>query len=53
MAQRSKPTLKQVPHFRSEQEEARWYSDHREDLHEYVDMDDAEVVDPDLPSDRG
>jgi hypothetical protein len=53
MPQRSKPTSKEVPHFRSEQEEARWYSDHREDLQEYVDMDDGEVVDPDPLSDRG
>ena len=53
MAQRSKPTRKQVPQFRSEKEEARWYSDHREDLHEYLDMDAAEVVDPEPAFDRG
>jgi len=36
----------------SEDEEARWYTAHREDWHKYVDMDDAEVVGPDSTADR-
>ncbi len=35
MAKGSKRPLKRIPAFRSEDEEARWYADHREDLHEY------------------
>jgi hypothetical protein len=44
MAKTSKRALKRIPAFRSEDEEARWYGDHRKDLHEYIDMADAEVV---------
>lgn len=53
MAKASKRPLKYVPAFRSEDEEARWYADHREDLHEYIDMEDAELVEPDSMADRG
>jgi predicted DNA binding CopG/RHH family protein len=53
MAKKSKRQLKRIPSFHSEREEARWYETHREDLHEYIDMDDAEVVDPQPVSDRG
>ena len=53
MAKQSKQALKRIPAFRSEDGEARWYAAHREDLHKYVDMDDAEVVEPDLTADRG
>lgn len=53
MAKESKRALKRIPAFRSEDEEARWYAAHREDLHEYVNMDDAEVVKPEPTVDRG
>ena len=53
MTKESKRALKRIPAFRSEDEEARWYVAHREDLHEYVDMDDAEVVEPKPAVDRG
>ena len=46
MAKGSKRALKPIPVFRSQDEEARWYGAHRADLHEYVDRDDAEVVEP-------
>src|SRR5713226_7571631 len=52
MAKESKRAFKRIPAFRSEDEEARWYAAHREDLHEYVDMDDAEVVKPKPAVDR-
>jgi predicted DNA binding CopG/RHH family protein len=52
MAKGSKRVFKRVPSFRSEDEEARWYSAHRDDLHEYVDMDDAELVESQLTTDR-
>jgi len=52
MAKRSKAILKKIPVFRSEGEEARWYDAHREDLHKYVNMDDAEVVEPQPTDDR-
>lgn len=53
MAKESKRTLKRIPTFRSEAEEARWYGAHRDDLHEYLDMDDAELVEPKANGDRG
>ncbi len=53
MAKESKRTLKRIPAFRSEAEEARWYGVHRDDLHEYLDMDDAELVEPKANGDRG
>jgi len=53
MAKESERALKRIPAFRSEDEEARWYAAHREDLHEHVDMDDAEVVEPEPTVDRG
>jgi len=53
MAKASRRTLKRIPAFRSEAEEARWYGAHRDKLHEYVDMEDAEVVEPQLMADRG
>ena len=55
MTKESKRALKHIPAFRSEDEEARWYAAHREDLHEYVDMDmdDAEVVEPKSTVNRG
>ena len=53
MTKESKRALKRIPAFHSEDEEARWYVAHREDLHEYVDMDDAEVVEPEPTVDRG
>jgi predicted DNA binding CopG/RHH family protein len=53
MAKGSKRTLKRIPAFRSEDEEARWYGVHRDNLHEYVDMDDAELVEPQPTADRG
>jgi hypothetical protein len=46
MAKVSERVLKRIPAFHSEDEEARWYGAHRKDLHEYLDMDDAEVVEP-------
>ena len=52
MAKASRRTLKRIPAFRSEAEEARWYAAHRDNLHEYVDMEDAEVVEPQLVTDR-
>jgi predicted HicB family RNase H-like nuclease len=52
MAKGSKPTLKRIPSFRSKDEEARWYEAHRHDLHEYLDMEDAEVVEPQPTVDR-
>ena len=52
MAKRSKQTLKQIPTFRSEEEEAQWYGTHRDDLHEYIDMDDAEVVEAEPTTER-
>lgn len=53
MAKRSKQRLKRIPPFHSEEEEARWYAAHRDDLHDYVDMDDAEVVEPQPLANRG
>jgi predicted DNA binding CopG/RHH family protein len=53
MARGSKPSLKSIPVFRSEEEEAEWFNAHRDDLHEYVDMDDAEIVEPNVKADRG
>jgi CopG antitoxin of type II toxin-antitoxin system len=53
MAKGSKQALKRIPAFRSQDEEARWYAAHREDLHKYIAMDDAEVVEPDPTADRG
>ena len=53
MAKESKRTLKRIPAFRSEAEEARWYGAHGDDLHEYMDMDDAELVEPKANGDRG
>jgi predicted DNA binding CopG/RHH family protein len=41
-----------MPAFHSEDEEARWYGAHRHDLHEYVNMDDAEVVEPQPTADH-
>jgi predicted DNA binding CopG/RHH family protein len=52
MAKESKRTLKRIPSFHSEDEEARWYGAHRHDLHEYVDMEDAEVMGPPSTADR-
>lgn len=52
MAKESKRTLKRIPAFRSEAEEARWYGVHRDDLHEYINMDDAELVEPKANGDR-
>ena len=52
MAKASRQPLKRMPSFRSEDEEARWYAAHREDLHKYVDMDDAELVEPQPAADR-
>jgi hypothetical protein len=52
MAKASKRRLKRIPAFRSEDEEARWYGAHRQDLHEYIDMADAEVVEPQPTADR-
>ena len=53
MAKKSKQALKRIPSFQSEDEEARWYEAHRDDLHEYIDMSDAEVVEPQPTADRG
>ena len=53
MAKESKRHLKRIPTFHSEAEEARWYGAHREVLHEYIDMDDAELVDSKTTEDRG
>ncbi len=53
MAKESKRTLKRIPTFRSTAEEARWYGMHTHDLHEYMDMDDAELVEPRANGDRG
>jgi predicted HicB family RNase H-like nuclease len=53
MARESKRTLKRIPTFRSAAEEARWYGAHAHDLHEYLDMEDAEVVEPQAGGDRG
>jgi predicted DNA binding CopG/RHH family protein len=53
VAKGSKRTLKPIPTFRSQDEEARWYGAHRTGLHEYVDMDDAEVVEPQPTTDHG
>lgn len=53
MAKGSKRALKPIPSFRSEDEEARWYGAHRADLHEYMNMDDAEVVESQSTADRG
>ena len=53
MAKRSKHQLKRIPAFHSEDEEARWYAAHRDDLHDFIDMDDAEIVEPQPLPDRG
>lgn len=53
MAKESKRALKRIPTFRSTVEEARWYEVHTHDLHEYMDMDDAELVEPQTIGDRG
>lgn len=53
MAKESKRTLKRIPTFRSATEEARWYGAHTHDLHEYLDMEDAELVEPQASGDRG
>ena len=53
MARTSKRTLKRIPAFRSESEEAQWYAVHRDELHTYIDMDDAELIEPQTTSDRG
>ncbi len=53
MAKGSKRALKHIPAFRSEDEEARWYGTHSTDLHEYIDMDDAELVESQPTADRG
>ena len=53
MAKESKHTLKRIPTFRSAAEEAQWYGAHTHDLHEYMDMDDAELVEPQASEDRG
>ncbi|MBU6430743.1 MAG: BrnA antitoxin family protein [Cyanobacteria bacterium REEB65] len=37
---------KLLPRFETEAEEARWYAEHRDDLHEYFDV--AEEGDPEL-----
>lgn len=52
MAKESKRVPKRVPSFRSEDEEAQWYAAHRDELHDYVDMDDAELIEPQTTSDR-
>lgn len=53
MAKESKRPLKRIPTFHSADEEARWYSAHRHDIHEYIDMDDAELVEPAADRDQG
>ena len=53
MAKRSKYQLRRIPSFHSKDEEARWYEAHRDDLHDFIDMDDAEVVESQPLSDRG
>jgi len=53
MAKESKRSLKRIPAFRSEAEEAGWYDAHRDDLHEYIDMDDAELVETKTDGGRG
>lgn len=30
-----------MPHFDTEDEEARWWAEHREDIHEYTEIDEA------------
>jgi len=52
MAKESKRTLKRIPTFRSAAEEARWYGAHTHDLHEYIDMDDATLIESQASSDR-
>jgi len=53
MAKESKRPCKRIPTFHSADEEARWYGAHRHDLHAYIDMESAEVVEAHTSGDRG
>jgi predicted DNA-binding ribbon-helix-helix protein len=53
MAKESKRPLKRIPTFRSAAEEARWYGAHCHDLHEYIEMEDAKLVESQASGDRG
>lgn len=53
MAKNSRRSLKRIPAFRSAAEEAQWYGAHRHDLHEYLDMEDAELIEAQTGGDRG